>query len=181
MFSAFQTDIYLPEGLSIKQVDGAYCVALTDRKSDHVVSVAKQSDGAMRILAYSISSAEFSGNSGNLALFTVVADNDFNSGDIRITNTIFSQKDMSEYLFNDEYTAVNGDNSVVSIESDNSYISVSNGAMTVHHANSDAAVKIYNMNGVLLYSTTIAQVSSIRLPQGIYIVKVNESIKKVVL
>ena len=53
--------------------------------------------------------------------------------------------------------------------------------MTVHHANSDAAVKIYNMNGVLLYNTTIAQVSSIRLPQGIYIVKVNESIKKVVL
>ena len=88
---------------------------------------------------------------------------------------------MSEYLLDNEYAAVNGGNGVESIEVDNWYISVSNGTMTVHHANSDAVVKIYNLNGVLLYNTTIAQVSNLRLPQGIYLVMVNETTKKIVL
>ena len=181
MFSAFQTDIYLPEGLTIKQVDNKYDITLSNRKSNHVISTAKQKDGAIRILAYSASSEDFSGNDGELVLMTIVAANDFDKGDIPVVNTIFSKNDMSEYLLKNEYAAVNGGNAVESIEVDNWYISVSNGTITVCAAESDTVVRIYNMSGVLLYNDIVENTSNINLTPGIYLVQVGNAIKKVVL
>ena len=181
MFSAFQTDIYLPEGLTIKQVDNKYDITLSNRKSNHVISSAKQKDGAIRILAYSASSEDFSGNDGELVLMTIVAANDFDKGDIPVVNTIFSKNDMSEYLLKNEYAAVNGGNAVESIEVDNWYISVSNGTITVCAAESDTVVRIYNMSGVLLYNDIVENTSNINLTHGIYLVQVGNAIKKVVL
>ena len=181
MFSAFQTDIYLPEGLTIKQVDNKYDITLSNRKSNHIISSAKQKDGAIRILAYSASSEDFSGNSDELVLMTIVAANDFDKGDIPVVNTIFSKNDMSEYLLKNEYAAVNGGNAVESIEVDNWYINVSNGTITVCAAEGDTVVRIYNMSGVLLYNDIVENTSNINLTPGIYLVQVGNTVRKVVL
>ena len=162
-------------------MENKYDVALSNRKSNHVISTAKQKDGATRILAYSTSSEDFSGNSGELVLMTVVAANDFDKGDIAIVNTIFSKNDMSEYLLNNEYPAVNGGNGVESIEVDNWYISVSNGSITVCSAEGDTVVKIYNMSGILLHCTTAENATNITMPRGIYLVQVGNTVRKVVI
>ncbi|MBR3951795.1 MAG: T9SS type A sorting domain-containing protein [Bacteroidaceae bacterium] len=45
----------------------------------------------------------------------------------------------------------------------------------------DAAVQIFTAGGALLHSTTVAEVSNITLPRGVYLVQVSGVTKKVVL
>ncbi len=69
--TAFQTDIYLPEGLSLD----VQSVALTDRKSsDHIIASSVLVNGAVRLMSYSMGVQPYSGNSGALATLRVVAD-----------------------------------------------------------------------------------------------------------
>ena len=51
-YSAFQTDIYLSNGLEIEQEDGEYIIDLNPERvaRSHVVSTFKRDDGAIRIL-----------------------------------------------------------------------------------------------------------------------------------
>ena len=65
--TAFQCDIYLPDGISIATIDGEYDINLSSRaKSSHSLSCVEQSDGSIRLLCYSMSLATFSGNEGEL-------------------------------------------------------------------------------------------------------------------
>ena len=51
-YTAFQTDIYLPEGLTVEQEDGDYVFDLTSRKGrDHIIASQVQVDGAIRIMS----------------------------------------------------------------------------------------------------------------------------------
>ncbi len=69
--TAFQTDIYLPEGLSLD----VQSVALTGRKSsDHIIVSSVLVNGAVRLMSYSMGVQPYSGNSGALATLRVVAD-----------------------------------------------------------------------------------------------------------
>ena len=71
--SAFQFDVYLPEGITIAiDEDEEYGMTLSaDRAtSSHTVSTFKQSNGAIRYACYSTKSAAFKGESGTL-LFTI--------------------------------------------------------------------------------------------------------------
>lgn len=77
-YTAFQTDIYMPEGLTIEQEDGEYIFDLTSRKArDHNIASQLQADGAIRVMSYSPGIKAYSGNSGPLVTFMVTADNDF--------------------------------------------------------------------------------------------------------
>lgn len=68
--TAFQTDLYLPEGFELQDV------TLSDRKADHQLMRNVREDGAVRILCYSPSLSAFSGNDGELMYITVkVPDN----------------------------------------------------------------------------------------------------------
>ena len=63
-YTAFQTDIYLPEGLTVEQEDGDYIFDLTSRKGrDHIIASQVQADGAIRIMSYSPSIKTYSVNS----------------------------------------------------------------------------------------------------------------------
>lgn len=74
-YTNLQADIYLPEGLTIEQENGDYIFNLTDRKgSDHTISSAILSSGAIRILITSPTLKTFGGNSGALATFNIIAD-----------------------------------------------------------------------------------------------------------
>lgn len=68
-YTAFQVDIYLPDGLTATNA-----VTLTDRKnSDHTIAVEHLEDGAIRLVSYSLSLGTYSGNSGAIATFAVTA------------------------------------------------------------------------------------------------------------
>ena len=103
-YTAFQTDIYLPNGLSVEQEDGDYIFDLTTRKArDHNISSQLQVDGAIRVMSYSPSIKAYSGNSGALVTFNVVASEDFGgSASILMKNILFTTKSGSEVAFANE-------------------------------------------------------------------------------
>ena len=53
-YTAFQTDLILPEGLSVVQEDDEYLFDLTGRKaSDHTIISKLRDDGAIRMVSFS--------------------------------------------------------------------------------------------------------------------------------
>lgn len=71
--TAFQTDIYLPNGfVALKDGYGDYMVDLSSRKSrDHVIMASDASDGAITVICYSTGLKTFKGNEGELFYITV--------------------------------------------------------------------------------------------------------------
>ena len=71
-FTAFQSDIYLPEGLSV--VPNSF--TLTSRADGHSISSKDFGDGRVRIACFSTANANISGDEGALVTFDVTADKD---------------------------------------------------------------------------------------------------------
>jgi hypothetical protein len=107
-YTAFQTDLYLPEGLSIEKEDGDYAFELTSRKSrDHVIVSHDMPDGAIRIMSYSMNVNPFSGNDGALVTFNITASDAFTEDAIiELKNTLFTNMNDQELTFNDETCTV---------------------------------------------------------------------------
>ena len=103
-YTAFQTDLYLPAGLTVEQEDGDFIFDLTSRKGrDHIITTQLQADGAIRIMSYSPTIKTYSGNSGALVTFNVtVTGESGSSATIELKNTLFTTKSGSEIAFNDE-------------------------------------------------------------------------------
>ena len=114
-YTAFQSDIYLPEGLSVEMDGDYYEFELSDRKArSHVLSTAIQNDGSIRLLCYSSSVSPFKGSSGALVYMNVVASNDFVAPKaIRIKNTRFGTTSGEEIHFPDETCNVTSSNSTL--------------------------------------------------------------------
>ena len=97
-YTAFQSDIYLPDGLT------AANFALTARKSsNHSLTATILPDGGIRLLSYSLQLKTYSGNSGALVTFDVTANDDF-AGDVTIAlrNTLFTTEAGVEVPFDNE-------------------------------------------------------------------------------
>ncbi len=96
--TAFQTDIYLPEGFELVQENGEYQVSLSDRKGrDHVVMVNDAPDGALRVLSYSPTLKPFKNNEGELFYITVkVPEGASGNYPIWLRNTILTSTDEEE-------------------------------------------------------------------------------------
>lgn len=103
-YTAFQTDIYLPDGLTVEQEDGDYIFDLTTRKSrDHIIASQLQVDGAIRVMSYSPRINAYSGNSGSLVTFNVTASaNVVGPVFIILKNTLYTTITGAEVPFNDE-------------------------------------------------------------------------------
>ena len=103
-YTAFQSDIYLPEGLSVEMDGDYYVFDLSDRKArSHILSTAIQNDGAIRLLCYSSSVSTFKGSSGALVYMNVIASNDFvGPKTILIKNTRFGTTLGQEIQFPDD-------------------------------------------------------------------------------
>ena len=77
-FTAFQTDLILPEGLSVVQEEDEYLFDLTNRKaSDHTIISKMRHDGAIRMVSFSIGVKPYSGNTGAIVVVNLTADEDF--------------------------------------------------------------------------------------------------------
>lgn len=107
-YTAFQTDIYLPEGLTVEQEDGDYIFDLTSRKSrDHNIASQLQVDGAIRVMSYSPKINAFKDNSGALVTFNVIVSTDFTGpASILLKNTLFTTTAGFEIAFPDEECTV---------------------------------------------------------------------------
>ena len=74
-YTALQADIMLPDGLTVAMEDDEYIFGLTERKTrTHTVSSNLLSSGAIRILIASPRKTVFTGNSGALVTFDIIAD-----------------------------------------------------------------------------------------------------------
>ena len=109
-FTAFQTDMYLPDGLTA--IDGSF--ALTSRKANsHTLSVSRQTDGALRMMSYSMQVKPYSGNSGALVTFRLAASEQFaGSAVITMRNILFTTVAGREIPFEDEACTVSAASTV---------------------------------------------------------------------
>ena len=107
-YTAFQTDIYLSHGLTVEQEDGDYIFDLTSRKArDHNIASQLQQNGCIRIMSYSPSVKTYSGNSGALVTFNVIASADFSGpATISLKTTLFTTTSGGEISFADETCTV---------------------------------------------------------------------------
>ena len=112
VFSGFQFDLELPEGVSIKKnAQNNYTVAATNRLKvyddfeetwvpTHTVTVSLQASGAYRIMAYSSTSANIQGTSGTAVLrMQLQASDQVATGTFTpsIKNLVMSQADETQY------------------------------------------------------------------------------------
>ena len=97
--TAFQCDIYLPDGISIATIDGEYDINLSSRaKSSHSLSCVEQSDGSIRLLCYSMSLATFSGNEGELFDINFDISKEIEGNyQVLIDNIVLTDKAQNEY------------------------------------------------------------------------------------
>jgi len=107
-YTAFQTDIYMPAGLTIEMEDSDYIFDLTDRKSrDHIIASQLQPNGPVRVISYSPSIKAFSGNSGALVTFSVTSASDFTGPvSIALCNSLFTTTAGVETPFGNEICIV---------------------------------------------------------------------------
>ena len=117
VYSTFQTDLYLPEGLEVALDEGEYIVDLTGRATNnHVVSPYQQPDGAIRIFVTSQSVRPFSGNSGAIAIVEIHALPSFSgTKQVSLRGTVFVEENGRRHDFEDcNALASSGDNPIVS-------------------------------------------------------------------
>ncbi len=101
-----QFDLRLPDGLSIKMVDGDYDFDIAGRTTwrKHSLDANAQTDGSIRFLLSSSSNTVLSGTEGAIIKLTLVADNSFTKGDIQLENILMvtpdeKQKTQSTYVY----------------------------------------------------------------------------------
>lgn len=96
--TAFQTDVYLPDGFELVKKNDEYQVYLSDRKGrDHVIMVNDAADGALRVLSYSPTLKPFKNNEGDLFYITVkVPEGVSGTFPIWLRNTILTSTDEEE-------------------------------------------------------------------------------------
>ncbi|MDY6294158.1 MAG: dockerin type I repeat-containing protein [Bacteroidales bacterium] len=108
-YCALQTDIVLPQGLSIAVDDDEYIVDLTNRKGrDHVVSTNMLGDGSIRVFVSSQGSNSFSGNSGAILTIEITASSSFTKGNVIIKNSVLVEEDGTRHQLANEIAKVNG-------------------------------------------------------------------------
>ena len=162
-YSAFQTDIYLSDGLEIEQEDGEYIIDLNSERTakSHVVSTFKREDGAIRVFVTSQNLATFKGNRGDIAYIQIKATSDFpGTGTISLKNSIAAEANATRHLLADSMAKagemsplpgdVNGDGEV-NVADVNAVINqVLSGQLSeAGDVNGDGEVNIADINAVI--------------------------------
>jgi hypothetical protein len=105
-FTAFQTDIYLPEGLSFVENSPV----MTDRGLSHTISAKTFNDGRVRLACMSLNNTPFTGDSGALVTLQVTATSDVSAScQIEMKNQRFSTTDAKEHIIPNSTTKVTTD------------------------------------------------------------------------
>lgn len=109
-FTAFQTDIYLPEGVVII----ADSPKMTSRGGSHTLSAKAFTDGRVRLACLSMNNSAFTGNSGELVTLQILATKDVaEKCTIELKNNIFSMTNAKEYVLPNSTTTVTTERALV--------------------------------------------------------------------
>ena len=95
--TAFQTDIFLPEGLELLQEDGEYIIDPSERMTrTHSIMSNDVSGGAVRVICYSTNYKPFTGESGEDLFYITIKIADDAEGDytIQLKNTLLTNTDF---------------------------------------------------------------------------------------
>ena len=162
-FTAFQADIYLPEGLEIVEA------ALSDRKADHSLAFAVRNNGSVRLLSYSLGLNEYAESNGEFVYLTVkAADNFVGDFQIEIDNVTFVMANHTKYYLEPTVADVTGYTGVEGVESDEIVVKVVGNSIVAPEG-----AEVYDLNGL--------RVNAENLAKGIYIVKVGDQVVKVII
>ncbi len=102
-YTAFQAEIYFPDGISPVKTDDGYCVSLSSRKTNHTISANIVSDGGLKVAAYSMNNESLKGNSGDLFYIDIVSESTFEGPKtIEVKEILFTKtSDRKEIEFAD--------------------------------------------------------------------------------
>ena len=97
-YTGWQADFHFPAGIEpVSDEDGYYIEVVPGRTTTrlHTIASAKQKDGSVRVMSYSMKNALFKGEHGAVAEITVKAAGDLKVGtyQIKATNVVLSGKD----------------------------------------------------------------------------------------
>lgn len=115
-YTAFQTDLYLPEGITLVPNSAA----LTGRKAvDHTIATSQLLDGGIRLMSYSMRLNPYAGNSGALVTLAVAVSPTVKTPVvITLKNTLLTSTSGVETSVEDSFCTVflrgdvNGDSAV---------------------------------------------------------------------
>ncbi len=99
-FSDIQFDLYLPDGIEVVQDEIGYFIDLGSRTSSrkhNLPEAALQYDGAVRVLCYTNKDYVFSGESGDVMVITLKADDNLSAGvySLELKNVELARPDMT--------------------------------------------------------------------------------------
>ena len=181
----YQCDIVLPDGLEfvLNKAGRVTATLNTERCYDHTLMTNILADGSCRMLCYSNYSTAIDGNSGAIFTFKVKAKENATMGatSISIKNAELSDANAQSIFpsVNDVTVNIKGNTGVSNITATGITVKTNGNDIIIISDNENIAVNIYNANGALIYS---GDDNVITVPtHGVYIVKVNNQIFKVVI
>lgn len=134
-YCAFQTDLYLPEGLEVDMDGNEYIIDLTSRvpSRTHVVSSSLLEDGGIRIFVSSQSVKPISGNSGAVLTVLIKASTTLTNAPIELCNSMTVEENGQKHEL---------DNCIA-------YANPSQNPVVVGDINDDGHVDISDVNAVI--------------------------------
>lgn len=107
-FTAFQTDLLLPDGLSVVEDDGEFLLDLTGRNpSDQTIISKLRDDGALRMVSFCLSVRPYTGNQGPIVIINLHADENFTGpANIGLKYSFFATIDGTQIILPEESSNV---------------------------------------------------------------------------
>ena len=171
-YTAFQFDLTLPEGITIARNSNGKLMAslVTSRIDDHTLSVAETGDNTYRLLAFSMSNAEFYGTSGALVDIALQADEDISNGAMAamLRSQVFTATSGVQFKWADKEFGIHvNDSEITGIDE------------ILQNSQKGSLVKVYTLTGLLMFSVHQSGFADKwqDLPSGVYIVNGQKMIK----
>lgn len=163
-FCSFQFDIYLPEGMSIaKKSNGNYDIQWAGRQSDtHTMASRLQTDGAVRVVAFSASNDDFSGSDGAVVNIPVKVGNDIAAGNYAITikNIVLADKQEQEFHCKDAIGTIKVIDYIMGDANDDQKVTLADVNATVNYIIGNPA-KTFNFAAADMNRNNVINVSDV--------------------
>lgn len=181
-FTAFQSDLYLPEGVGV--VAGSF--RLSDRfSSGHSLSVKSYDGGLTRIICYSLGNDPIEGSEGVILTFEIEAGYETDgTAEMSLRNTLFSMADARELALPEATAEVTVEkdmetgieeivrNAGVRIEQEGDYLIIGG-------SESGEMIRIYSLDGNEICSTmSDGRTVKVSMKPGAYILTVGKFARK---
>ena len=174
-YTAFQMDVELPEGATFTSA------TLGSRATNsHTIRWEPIADDKVRIIAYSLTNATFTGNVGELITLGINAA-DGTNGIVTVDNIRMVTAHGIENTIGScgSTIDINGTTAINTINTD-AIIKINGNCITLINAN-NSNVTIYSAGGVLVEKTDNYSGEEIILQNGVYIVRINNKIVKITI